>query len=441
MDVDIKKDEEKARVTLRISITPEELEPYLDTAAKELSTERPIKGFRPGKATTEVVMEAHGADTVITHALDKAVPRWFVQAVIEHKIDALGRPASAIEKASVEEGVVFTAEVDVLPEVVLGDAAGITIEKRSVELADDEIDQELAYIAKSRSSYIDVARPAEMGDTVTVDFAVSLEGKVMEGGESKNHPVHLGEGHFVPDFENKMVGILAGDTRDFSITFPDDFANAELRGKEAQATVTAHTVQKRVIPEVNDELAKSLGDFTDVAALRKQLADNVTAEKEQREHERVHGELTDKLAEGATFAALPESLIEREIERRVAELSQMLTWQQKSIEQYLEEKQKTLEQLRDELKEPAVKTVKVSLALRQFAQDQGVQVSDEELDAEVATYMEQQSKSPQAGEIDKDDVRVSAANSLRNQKALAKLEELATISEVAAPVDAKEASA
>ena len=427
MDVDITKDEAKSQVTLKISVTPEELEPHLDRAAKELSKDKPVKGFRPGKASASVAAEAYGKDRLMSEALEKAIPRWFVQAVVEHKIDALGRPTSSVEKASTEEGVVFTATVDVLPSVVIGDLSAISAEARSSEVTDEELEQELKLLTKSRSTYLDVARPAEEGDTVTVDFKVMLDGKPMEGGESKNHPVHIGEGHFVPDFESKLKGITAGDTREFSITFPDDFANKELRGKEAMATVTAHTVQKRVVPELNDEFAKSVGKFETVAALKKQLQDNLLADKKQREHERLHGELTDKLADAATFSALPQSLIDREIDRRVSELSQMLVWQQKTIDQYLAEKEKTMEQLRTELAEPAEKTVKVSLALRQFAQDNDIAVSDDEVETEKQAYLEQYGKQEGAPAIDENELVASITNTLRNRKALEQLEAIAAV--------------
>ncbi|MAF81072.1 trigger factor [bacterium] len=425
MDVEITKDKEKSQVTLKISVTPEELEPHLDRAAKALSKNNPPKGFRPGKATTAVAVEAFGKDRLMTEALEKAIPRWFVQAVIEHKIDALGRPTSSVEQASIEEGVTFTATVDVLPAVTLGDLSGIKVEKRAVEITDEQLDKELKVLTKSRSTYLDVARPAEEGDTVTVDFKVMLDGKLMEGGESKNHPVHIGEGHFVPDFEKKLTGITAGDTREFTITFPDDFATKELRGKEATANVKAHTVQKRMIPELNDEFAKSVGKFENLAGLKDQLRENLLADKQQHEHERLHGELTDKLAAAATFDALPQSLVDREIERRVAELSQMLTWQQKSLEQYLTEQDKTMEKLRTELSDPAVKTVQVSLALRQFAQDNDIAVTDQEVETEVKAYMEQHQQTEGSPAIDEDELKTSIANTLRNRKALAQLEAIA----------------
>lgn len=427
MDIAIAKDEGKSQVTLTVTVTPEELEPYLDRAAKTLSKTTPLKGFRPGKASMDVAMEAFGKDRVLSEALTYAVPRWFVQAVVEHTLDALGQPVTTIKTASLEEGVVFTALVDVLPSVVLGDIAAIMVTRRQTPITDADVDRELGLVAKSRSTYLDVARPAVEGDTVTVDFSVTLNGELMDGGSSKNHPVHLGEGHFVPDFERQLIGISAGDQREFTIVFPDDFANASLRGRQAQATVAAHSVQKRVIPELTDEFARRLGRFTDLATLRTQLQNNLQADRDEREQERRYGELTDQLATTATFAALPKSLVEREIDRRIDELTQMLTYQQKTLANYLQDRQITPETLRVELTEPAERTVKVSLALRQFAQEQNIIVTDEEVAQQLETLRSDYPQPKLRSDVDQDELLASVAHSLRNRKALARLEALATV--------------
>lgn len=425
MDTTVTTDEEKSQATLKITVTAEELEPYLDRVAKELSVSKPLKGFRPGKASLPVALDAFGKDVVFSEALPKAIPRWFMQAVVEHKIDALGRPTTTIERASIDEGVVFTAIVDVLPKVVLGDLAAVLAEKREVTVTTQELEQELTALAKSRSTYVDVARPAAVGDTVIVDFKVLLNGELMAGGASKNHPVHLGEGHFVPDFEQKLLGITDNEEREFTITFPADFANQELRSKEAIAQVKAHHVQARVVPELTDHFAQSVGKFTDMQQLRERLRENLLADRLQRERERLHGELTDNLAKSAKFSALPASLIDREVDRRVAELSQMLQWQQKTIEEYLSGKGQALEQLRAELRAPAEWTVKVSLALRQFAFESNVVVPGEEVEAELQRYLDQQAiRQPVAAEkIDIEGLRESIENTLRHRQALQVLED------------------
>lgn len=420
MEATTKKIPGQSQVELTIFVTPEELEPYLDQAAKSLSKNHPINGFRPGKATLEAALKVFGRERVVNEALEKGIPRWFVQAVLEHNIDALGRPATSLTQADIDKGVSFTATVDVLPEVKLGNPQKISVESRPVAVTDDDVTQELTILAKSRSTYIDVARPAQLGDTVIADFQVLVNGQPLEGGASQNHPIQLGEGHFIPDFENKLQGISAGDEREITMKFPDDFAQAALRGREAQARVKAREIKKRIMPALTDDFAKKLGQFTSLAHLKEELKKNIGEERRQAEADRLGGELTEKLADLSSFGALPASLIEREIDRRLDELGQMLAYQRKTIEEYLQQTNKTPQDLRTELREPAIRTVKVSLALRQFAKEQGIEANEEEVDTKVQAVIAHY-QGPD------NDVREHVRASLRNLAAINKLKELATI--------------
>ena len=419
------KQEASSQVELKVTATPEEFTPYVEQAAKTLTKEKALPGFRPGKAPVEAVVKALGHERVLSEALEYGIPRLFVEAVLAKEIDALGRPATTIEQASLDGPVSFTATVDVLPEVALGDIAQLSARRQPITIDDKRVEQELAVLAKSRSTYLDLDRPAQEGDTLVVDFEVTMDGQPMEGGSSKQHPVQIGEGHFIPDFEQKIQGMVAGDQRAFDMTFPADFADEQLRGKQASATVTAHEVKKRIVPELTDEFAKGLGSFTSLADLKTKIKDNLQAELTQKEQDRLRGELAEQLAEHATFTALPTSLVEREIDRRVAELTQMLTMQQKTLPDYLTAQQKTTEELRAELTAPAEKTIKVSLALRAFAQEQAIELTEEELETKVQEYLQHVAPDDEARQrIDLAELKESLATTLRHQKALAHLEEL-----------------
>lgn len=432
MDISSTPKKETSQVELTVTVTAEEFEPYVEAAVKELSKKNPLKGFRPGKVAVPVAVEAYGTDRVVSAALERAVPRLFVQAVLEKEIEALGRPATSIKAASLEGGVEFTALVDVLPEVIVAQPSDIQAERRLVDIGEAEVNKELQYLARMRSTYLDVARAAQKGDTVVVDFDVTMDGAPMEGGSSKQHPVHVGEGHFVPDFEQALIGIQAGDTREFEINFPADYGRESLRGKKAQARVTAHAVQKRVVPQLTDTFAKGLGSFADLADLKAKLKENMQREQIQKEQERVRGELAEKLADASTFSALPASLIEREIDRRLQELQQMLVYQGKTVEQYLVDQKKTLVQLRDELRVPAERTAKVSLALRAFAKAEAIEVTDEEIEARLQQFLSQFKDADEVrNKVDQEELRSNVASAIRNEKALARLEEKAQVVEVA----------
>lgn len=438
MDVKITPRKEKSQVELSISVTPEEFKPSIEKAAKELTAEKPLKGFRPGKAPLNVVIETFGKERVLREALDKAMPKYFVQAVIDNKVDAISRPNVTVDTLGVEEGLKFTAIVDVMPEVKLDGVGDISIEKRVVEASDDDIEQELTYLAKSRSQMIEVARPAEEGDTVMVDFAVKVNGELIEGGESKNHPVQIGDGHFVPGFEDNLKGLTAGDERDFSITFPDDFPNKELQGKNAEVHVKAHAVHKRVMPQLDDEFAKGLGKFESLQDLKDKLKKNIQEDKENKEKDRYRGTLMEKLAEKASFDVIPESLIEREIDRRLEELEQMLATQQRTVDQYLADQGKSAADMRTDMRPTAEKNVKIGLAMRAFAEEQDVKVTPDEIEAKAKEHLAQFPDPKEAEKhIDPEQLREEIGSVLRNQKTLDTLEAAVKIKEVKPKKEAK----
>ena len=431
MDIKATPIKDKSQTEVEISISAQEFQPFLDQAAKKITKDKPLKGFRPGKAPLSVVCEAFGQDRVITEAVDAAIPHFFIQAVMDQDIEALGRPAVSISKASIEEGLQFTARVDVMPEITLGDPAKLTAERHSTEVTDEMLEKELKYLAKLRSTFLEVARPAEEGDTVVVDFKVSVSGAVIEGGESKNHPIHIGEGHFIPGFEDNIKGMTAGDTREFTLTFPNDFGREDLRGKETNIWVHAHAVQKRVVPEVNDDFARTLGKFTGLQNLKDEIRENLLKERVQKEQERLQGELAEKLTEVSSFGAIPDVLIEREIDHRLEEFSRMLSMQNQTIDMYLQRENKTVQQMRGDMRPSAERGVKVGLTIRAFAQAQNITPDDKEVEKQIAQFLGQFSSPEEAKQsVDEEDLRTHTVSRLRNEQALKRLEELATIKDI-----------
>lgn len=425
MDVTVTAKPETSQTELEITVPVGEFSPYLEKAARSLTKDKALPGFRPGKAPLPVVIDAFGQERVLHEAMDLALPKFFVDAIVENDIEAINRPAVNIEELGVDKPFRFKATVDIMPTVTLGDMSKITVNKKPATVAPEEVEKELNYLAKMRSTFLEVAHPAETGDTVTVDFKVTMSGQVMEGGESKNHPVHLGEGHFVPDFEKHITGMNSGEERTFLIEFPADFAKEDLRGQKAEVHVKAHSVQKRILPELNDEFAKKLGAFESMAHVKEELTKNMQHEKEHKEQERYHAELMEKMAEAASFGFIPPILLEKEIDRRLEELVQMLAYQQKTIDQYLNESKKTLAQVREEIKPAAETGVKVALAVRQFAVEQKIEVSEEEIEQEATEYLKHYKTVHQAKEaIDPAELGEQISSRLRNQKTLERLEQV-----------------
>lgn len=424
MQVQVTNKPEASQAELAVSVLTEDFQIHVKRAAEHLSKTTPLKGFRPGKAPVKAVLEAFGQERLLNEAVELALPRLFVRAAVEHDVEAINRPAIAIKKLGLNEPFEFTATVDVLPQVKLGDFKKVQVERKPVSVEDAEVEREIAALAKMRAKPLEVSRAAEKGDTAVIDFAVKIDDKVIEGGESKNHPVPIGEGHFVPGFEDNLVGVKAGEERAFEIMFPADYPKKDVAGKKAQVNVKAHRVEKHVLPAIEDAFVKSLGKFENVADFKAKLLENIKTEKAAKEKERLAGEMMEKLAAAATFGPIPPVLVDREIDSRLHELSHMLAWQQQTLEQYLARRNKTLAQIRDEMKEAAEKAVKVGLAMRAFATQEKIEVADEEIEAQLNAYLAQQSPKAAPSKHDLDHVREEITVRLRNLKALDKLEEL-----------------
>lgn len=428
MEVTVTSHRESCEVTLRVEASADEIGPYIQAAARRLSREHLISGFRPGRAPVEVVERSVGTERLMHAALERALPRLVAAALQERTIEAIGRPAVSIEQAARHSGIAFRARVAVLPTVTLGKLS-LQAERRPVTVNDDDVEREVKQLAKMRSQYLDVARPAQARDTVIIDYRLSIDAASLgglEGSEGTRQPVQLGEGLFIPDFEKGLLGIRAGEKREFTITFPATFSQVPLRGTSAVATVTAHTVQRRVVPEINDAFAKQLGDFKDVASLRYTLKSNLIQEHERRETERSRAALAKQLAEHAEFSPLPAVLVDKEVEQRMAELQSVLELQQTTLEEYAAERGTTVTAVRDEVRAAAFQAVKTGLALRQFAAEQQITVTAEELDIAVQEYL-QRFASPAQAKRAEEPARLEErlADRLRTQKTLERLEQVA----------------
>lgn len=425
MEVKVTEKIEKSQAELQISIPARDFKPFIEKAARTVSTDSPIKGFRPGKAPVEIVAKTHGQERLLKSAMDRALPHFFIEAIVQKHIEAINRPSITIDELGLAAPFRFTAIVDVMPRVTLGDPTSVIARKQEATVDEERVEKELRYLAMMRSTSIEVARPAQEGDIVVTDFRVTMNGSLIEGGESKQHPVVVGEGHFIPDFERNLKGIRAGEKREFTVIFPNDFPREEMRGKQADVGLVAHAVHQRMIPPLNDEFAKSLGSFRNLEHLKQELRSNLTQEMKQKEHERFLGEIADKFSQQTVFGHIPDILIEKEIDTRLQELSSMLQYQEKTIDDYLARQKKTIDQLRKDMRASAEKQVRIGLTLHTLARQHHVKVSKEEIEEEANKQLKQYKNVKEAEKnVDSQQLRDHIESILKNRKTLEKLAEL-----------------
>lgn len=378
------------QITIAVQVPYIELEPLLAKAAEKLSNEIEIEGFRKGKAPYEVIKQKFGEFKILEEAARMYIEQNFT-AVLEEvekkeydgkSFEPVGEPNVSITKLAPGSELEYKITLFILPPVELADykaiAKKIIAGKKVVEVTDKEAETSKDWLRESRSKTITVNRGAEMGDRVEIDYLAKHGGVKLEGFESKNHPLVLGKSRFIPGFDEKIVGMKSGEERVFELTVPGDYHAKNIASKNLQFTAKMNLVQERDVPEWNDEFVKTLGNFASAGEVEKNIRDGLKAEKEEREKERVRMATIEAIAD-AVKAEIPDILIERELDKMIAELNDSIVKMGLKFEEYLGHIKKNQDDLKKEWRNDAVKRVKIALALREIAKRENIAPSEEDV--------------------------------------------------------------
>src|SRR5947209_3148974 len=271
-----------SRVRLDVEVEPAEVQRAVDRAAAALGRELKVPGFRKGKVPPAVVLRRVGRDAVVDEAVRKELPNWYEEAIGDAKIATVGEPS--VDLADLPERgapLSFSVEVAVRPTAELGDYKGLEVGRRATDVADAEVDAELERLRESTRSLETVDRPAAQGDFVVIDFVGRVDGEPFEGGEARGHVLELGSGQLVEGFEEQLIGAGAGDEKQVTVTFPDDYRAEALAGKEAVFDVSVREVKEKRLPELDDDFAVEAGGFDTFAELREDVVSRLRERKEQ----------------------------------------------------------------------------------------------------------------------------------------------------------------
>lgn len=412
----------KSAVKLTITVSPAEMRGYFTQAAKALSKRANIQGFRKGKAPRSILEARVGKEYLAHQAMELAVSDSYYQAIVKHQLRPIGRPQTDLkhEHAHLEEqGLSFTATVPVMPDVQLGDYKAIRVKPQPSAYSDKLVDEALEQLQKSRAGSAQVTRAAKTGDRVEIDFVGKIGGQEFEGGKSENHPLVLGEGSFVPGFEDELVGLKAGQVKTFTVKFPKDYRATELAGKPAEFTVTMKQVQETTLPPLDDAFATGFG-ATSLAELRKRLAENLKTKKEAEATRATETAVVDAVVDRATVE-VPEALAEEELTGMMAELRQQIERQGLPYDKYLEHLGKTEDDLRKEHRDQAERRVKMSLVLNAVQDAEGITPTDQQIKAEVDRQLAQVNDDADRQRIKDDEFRRYVGRVLGNRLAVERL--------------------
>lgn len=376
MEISIKRPS-KSKVEINIELSAESFDRYYEKALSELKQEVQVKGFRQGKVPNEIAEKQMGQDKILNHAAQIAIKEKYVEAIRENNLEVIDRPRVDILKLALKNPFKFKIEATILPEIELPGYKEIASEVKSKPelVKEEEIEQTLEWVQKSRSSLSDLNREAKKEDFVKIEYSSSQ----IEGGAKKKDGFILGKGHFIPGFEKEIEGMKTGEEKEFSLKIPKDFSLKGLAGKDVDFKVKIEGVSKVEVPELNDEFAKSLGNFKNMDEVRKNIEEGLSLEKERKEKEKLRGEIIDKIIKKIKWD-IPDSLAEAEKKRLFNEFKESFSRNpQSSFEDYLEKAKKSEKEVENSFYEAAERNVKTYLTLKEISKKEKIEVSDEEI--------------------------------------------------------------
>jgi trigger factor len=378
------------QVELEISISPEDYAAAQDAAFRKLVRNAKIPGFRPGKVPRKLFESAPGNKEIIqARAEDDLLNRAYYAAVEEHKIQPLAQPAiERIDPPAEGEPPSFKAVVSVLPEIEPKDYTGVEIPDVSEEATGEDVDRALEQLRRDAATLVPVDRPAQLGDTVVIDYEGRIDGVPFEGGAATSHETELLEDRFIPGFASGIAGMTAGQTKDVDAKFPDPYSNDALAGKDAVFTITVHEVKEPELPELDDELAKRVSRAETLDGLRTEIKRRLDETVKRNARRRMSGELLEKIVAANDFP-LPEVLVEREIGTLLDESRRYVAQARMSWDDYLEQSGKTEAELREGFRPDAERRVKTTLLVEAIAKKEGVQATEADVEQELGALAAQ----------------------------------------------------
>ncbi len=413
-------------VCLTITLGADELNAAEQVALTKMARDLKVPGFRKGKVPVSVAAKHVNPMALQEQVLDNALSKAVAEAFMNEKLQALERPSVEVKKFVPNQEVEFTAEATVVPPVKLGDYKKLKAKPQAVKVEAKDVDEIIERMQQNFVDKTEVKRAAKDGDEAIIDFVGKKDGVAFDGGSAKDFALKLGGGQFIPGFEEGVVGHKAGETFDLDLEFPKDYHAENLAGAKVVFSVTLHKVNELKLPELNDEFAAKCGPFTDIKELKADIKREITAQKEREAKEKLKDELVAELADNSKVA-LPELLIDDQLRSIEQDLMQNLSYRGLTMDSYLKAQgfKDKADWQKKEARPAAEKRVKAGLVLAELSKELGVEVSREELDAQISTFKQQYGKDAKlAARFDDPNVHRDIANRMITDKTIDKLVEL-----------------
>ena len=386
---------ENMEMALTVEVPVEEWEKAIKQAINRVAHSINIPGFRKGKAPRSIIERTVGMDAVLDEAYEICAPDAFDKVLREENIELGAYPRFERITAVSGQPLVFKAVIVPKPPVTLGEYKGVKVEKKDVEVTEEEVLKHIDRMRERKARLVDAAADAVVarGGMVTLDFQGFVDDEPFEGGEGKDYPLSIGSGAFIPGFEDQLIGVAAGGEKDVEVTFPENYHAEKLAGRPAVFKCKVNTIKHKELPELTDEFVREASTFQTVDELKNDVRENLIRQGEAQAKQEREEAAVDKAVENATLE-VPPRMVEDRVNQMIESLASRLESQGLKFEQYLQYAGTDMARLREDYKETALKSVKADLVLEAISKQEEITVTAEEIEAEIGSMAKAYNATP-----------------------------------------------
>lgn len=370
-------------VKLTIEIAAEEFGKAITRAYNKNKKSIQVPGFRKGHVPQKLVEKVYGAGVFFEDAANDLINRTYAEEAESTGLEIMSRPEFDIEQIENGKSFIYTATAAVRPEVKLGEYKGIEVKKQTVEVTESEVEDELRKEQEKNSRLVDVEdRAVEKGDTVTLDYSGSVDGEKFDGGTAEGQMLVIGSNSFIPGFEDQLIGVLPGEDCNVYVKFPEEYHATDLAGRDAVFACKVHKIQKKELPELNDEFAQDVSEFDTLDEYKEDIRSRLLDTKSRQARTALENEAVDKLIE-ASEMDIPDAMVSSQAAQMYQEFVQRLSSQGIPAEMYLKYQNSTPEKMLEDMKPQADKQIRTRLVLEEVVKDAGIEIGDDKIEEEI----------------------------------------------------------
>lgn len=379
---------ENTEAKFKMEFTAEEFENAVVDVYKKEKDKFQIDGFRKGKAPRSIIEKHYGEGIFFEDAINNLFQLQYPLALDQLELDVIDYPRAEFGDIKKGEGFEVTVTVAIYPELEIKDYKGVEIEEVSAEVTDEDVDNEINDMAKKNSRMVEVDRPAQDGDMVLIDYEGWVGDEQFEGGTAERQPLKLGSGTFIPGFEEQLIGAVKDEQRDVKVTFPEEYHEESLAGKEAVFKCKVHEIKEQELPEINDDFVKDISEFDTLDELKADTREKLEKSKKESAENSMKNSVIEAVF-NANDIDVPAPLVEQEIDRQMSQFDQQLRGQGMDLTTYMQYIGKEPADFREEIREDAGRKVKTQMIVSAVADQEDFQVSDEEIQEELEKMAQQ----------------------------------------------------